>query len=74
MPQIIVKQPFKFAHHGYRVQEFEPAAEPVETTDECAELAVLHGWAQLVPAAEQTSANLGRRRGRGRGRADRLTP
>lgn len=45
MPQIIVKQPFKFAHFGYQVEEFEPSDEPRETSDECAALALQEGWA-----------------------------
>lgn len=53
MPHIIVKTPFKFAHHGYQVEEFEPVEEPRETTDECAELAVREGWAVM---ASRTSA------------------
>ncbi|MBT9495367.1 MAG: hypothetical protein IV107_24100 [Paucibacter sp.] len=34
MPQIIVLKPFKFAHLGYQVEEFEPSDEPRETTQE----------------------------------------
>ena len=40
MPKIIVTQPFKFAHLGYQVEEFEAGEEPRETTAECADLAV----------------------------------
>lgn len=54
MPQIIVKQAFRFAHGGHQVEAFEPAAEPVDTTDECAELAIAEGWA--VAPAVQTPA------------------
>ena len=50
MPQIIVLQPFKWAHHGYQVEEFAPADEPVTTTDECAAVAVPEGWARLADA------------------------
>ncbi len=46
MPRITVLQPFKFAHGGHTVQEFEPGE--VETTDECADLAVSEGWAALL--------------------------
>jgi hypothetical protein len=46
MPKIIVLAPFKFAHHGHQVEEFEPSDEPRETTDECADLAVVEGWAE----------------------------
>lgn len=55
MPHIIVKKPFKFAHFGYQVEEFEPSKEPVETTDECAALAISEGWAKAVqtPAPEE---------------------
>jgi hypothetical protein len=48
MPLILVLKPFKFAHSGYRVQEFEPKAEPVETTDECAAIAIENKWAKKV--------------------------
>lgn len=50
MPDIIVLQKFKFAHHGYQVEEFEPCDEPRPTTDECAALAVGEGWAKWPPA------------------------
>jgi hypothetical protein len=50
MKHIIVLEPFKFAHHGYQVEEFAPSKEPVETTDECAELAIAEKWAK--PARE----------------------
>jgi hypothetical protein len=53
MPQIIVKKAFRFAHHGHQVEAFEPADEPVDTTDECAGLAVAEGWASLPAAAHQ---------------------
>ena len=51
MPQIIVKQAFKFAHHGYQVEEFEPSADPRETTEEVAELAIKERWARRVKDA-----------------------
>lgn len=50
MPKIKVIKPFKFAHGGHTVQEFEPGDEPIDTTDECAELAVKQGWAKNVKA------------------------
>lgn len=48
MPKIIVLTPFKFAHEGIRVEEFDVSDEPCETTAECAEVAVEEGWAELV--------------------------
>ena len=45
MPKIIVTQAFRFAHDGHRVEQFEPAGHPVETSDACADLAVAEGWA-----------------------------
>lgn len=48
MPQIRVKTPFKFAHHGHQVEEFAAADEPRETTDEVVAVAVAEGWADLV--------------------------
>ena len=50
MKTIIVTKPFKFAHEGIRVEEFEASSEPIETTDECADLAIAEGWA--IDAAE----------------------
>jgi hypothetical protein len=50
MPKIKVIKPFKFAHGGHTVQEFEPSDEPIDTSDECAELAVKQGWAKNVKA------------------------
>lgn len=47
MPHIIVKKPFKFAHEGIRVQEFEPSTEAVEVSDECAAVALEEGWAKV---------------------------
>jgi hypothetical protein len=47
MPTIIVTQRFLFAHGGIRVEAFEPSAEPVETTQECADVALAEGWAHL---------------------------
>ena len=65
MPQIIVTKRFKFAHHGYQVEEFEVSDEPIETTDECADLAVSEGWARLPDAdpaaAEQATAKRAKR-------------
>ena len=51
MPKIIVTQPFKFAHHGYLVEEFNPAPDAIDTTDECAAIAVGEGWAVTPEAA-----------------------
>lgn len=61
MPQIIVTQPFRFAHHGHDVEAFEPGAEPRDTTDECAALAIAEGWARSAvdpaPAERQAAAH-----------------
>lgn len=46
MTKIIVTAPFKFAHFGYQVEEFEPG--PHDTTDECATVALAEGWATLA--------------------------
>ena len=43
---IIVLKPFKFAHRGIDVEEFFPSTEPIETTDECADLAIEEKWAK----------------------------
>ncbi len=51
MPLIKVKKPFKFAHFGYHVEEFEPSDDTIETTDECADLAIAEGWATKAKAA-----------------------
>lgn len=46
MPTINVLKPFKFAHRGCDVQEFEPGQ--VDTTDEVAEVALAEGWAEQL--------------------------
>ena len=56
MPLIIVTQFFKFAHQGIHVEEFEPSERPRDTTDECAEIAVREGWAQLAKSEAQLAA------------------
>lgn len=58
MPKIIVSQPFKFAHLGYQVEEFEVSEKPRDTTEECADLAVAEGWAtfDLSEAPENKDA------------------
>jgi hypothetical protein len=45
MAHIIVSKPFKFAHAGIQVEEFEPGPVAIETTDECADLAIAEDWA-----------------------------
>lgn len=54
MPRIHVTQPFKFAHGGYRVEEFSPG--PVDTTDECAAWAVQQGVATASGQQDQGPA------------------
>lgn len=61
MPKIIVKKPFKFAHHGHQVEEFEPSEDPRETSDECADLAIFEGWATAADA-DPASAQPARKR------------
>lgn len=56
MPQIKVIHPFKFAHGGHQVEEFVPSDEPIETTDECAELALAEGWAEKPKATKAIKA------------------
>lgn len=48
MPLIKIVKPFKFAHGGHTVEAFEPGPEPVDTSDECAAIAVAEGWAKKV--------------------------
>lgn len=61
MPHIIVTKAFKFAHHGYQVQEFEAGADPIETTDEVADWVVEHKHGKKVKVAaaatSETSAD-----------------
>ncbi len=45
MPQIIVKQAFAYFHGGHARRDYEPGAEPVDTDDECAAVAIAEGWA-----------------------------
>lgn len=56
MPTIRVLQPFKFAHYGYQVEAFEPSSDPRETTQECADLAVREGWAEIAGDSEQPAS------------------
>ena len=56
MPLIKFHKPYKFAHHGIHVEEFQPGDEPVETTDECAAQAIEDGVAKSVKAAKPTPA------------------
>lgn len=56
MKTIIVTKPFKFAHEGIRVEEFEPSSEPIETTDECADLAVAEKWAKFPRQRNQAAS------------------
>lgn len=56
MPKIKVIKPFKFAHQGIHVEAFEPGPDPVDTTDECADVAVAEGWAKRVRAGSAQAA------------------
>ena len=53
MKTIIVLKPFKFAHEGIHVEEFTPSDDPIETTDECAELAIGEKWAKAYKEPKQ---------------------
>lgn len=57
MPKIIVIKPFKFAHHGYQVEEFEASKEAVETSTECAEIAIREGWAKKAKSQDAGAEN-----------------
>jgi hypothetical protein len=71
MPKLIITAPFHFAHAGIHVESFEPGKEPVDLTDECAEVALAEGWAKkprgkaepvettAAPAAPETAAHTG---------------
>lgn len=48
MPKIKVIKPFKFAHHGYEVEEFEPSDEPRETTQEVVDTLKKEGFFKVV--------------------------
>lgn len=56
MKTIIVTKHFKFAHEGIRVEEFDPSSEPIETTDECANLAVAEKWAKFPRQRTQAAS------------------
>lgn len=51
MPQIKVIKPFKFAHRGVEVEEFEPSDEPRETTDEVVEVLKDEGFFEVIGEA-----------------------
>lgn len=57
MTHITVVKPFKFAHRGIDVEEFEPAKEPRETTEECAALAIAEGWAKRAKTPDDNKAH-----------------
>lgn len=40
MRKVIFVKPFKFSPNGFDVTEYEPSADPVEVSDECAQIAV----------------------------------
>lgn len=46
MPLYIITKPFKWAHGGVRVEEFESGPDPVELPDDCAEIALAEKWAK----------------------------
>jgi hypothetical protein len=56
MPFIVVKSAFKFAHFGYQVEEFSPSPKAIETTEECAALAIQEGWAKAGKAPSTDAA------------------
>jgi hypothetical protein len=51
MPKMIVTTAFKFAHGGCRVEEFSASPEPVDSTQECVDLAIEEGWAEPADAS-----------------------
>ena len=62
MRKIVVSQQFRFAHHGYQVEEFEASPEPRETTDECADLAISQGWAVAADLAPESHGGSAKRK------------
>jgi hypothetical protein len=50
MPLVKFHKPYKFAHQGIHVEEFQPGDDPVETTEECAAQAIEDGVAKAVKA------------------------
>ncbi len=56
MPLIVVVKSFEFWHRGYERRVYEPAAEPVETDEDCASVSVREGWAVLPGEAKAASA------------------
>ncbi len=57
MPLIKFIKPYKFAHQGIHVEEFQPSDEPVETTDECAAQAIEDKVAKPVKAKPEKPAD-----------------
>ena len=56
MPQLIVTQPFLFAHGGHTVEEFAAASSPRETTAEVLAWAVQHGYGLAAHPAPDKAA------------------
>lgn len=52
MPLYIITKPFKWAHGGVRVEEFESGPDPVELPDDCAEVALAEKWAKPAKPAK----------------------
>lgn len=50
MSLFTILKPFKFAHGGTIVEEFEPSDQPIELTTECAEVAIAEKWAKPAKA------------------------
>jgi len=48
----LIKKTFLFAHRGVEVEEFVASDDPVYLTDECAEVALAEGWAELFKPAQ----------------------
>ena len=45
--KILVSREFSYWHRGVERRDYVPSAEPVETDEECAAVAVQEGWASL---------------------------
>jgi hypothetical protein len=56
MPQIKVTQAFSYWHNGHSRRDYEPGADPVDTDDECAAVAIAEGWAVEPGSKAKTAA------------------
>ena len=64
MVPVIVTKAFAFAHRGVEVEQFEPAEQPRETTEEVAEWVTENGYGRRADAAAPENKDAASKRSR----------